>query len=507
MNYFVFMVEYALVKAVSFNTIHKKGFILAMKNIYIRSGMSPLDSFTASHILLKNSIGTNVGNLLYVYGILRTITKEDTTITANYYTVDENKADEINEKYDCFIIPLADAFREEFTGELRALTRLVKKLRIPCFIIGAGLRAPYEADLKAGFSFDEDVKNFVSAVLEKSAMVGVRGQITADYLSHLGFREGIDHMAIGCPSMYSFGAELTIRDTNITRDSIVCYNSSLTTPDNIHEFINRTIREFPNYYFVPQVLKQLRLMYTGAPFINTGNPLYPSRITDEVYNGKHAQFFINIPTWLDFLKTADLSFGSRLHGNIAATLAGTPSILFPKDARVRELADYHHLTSIPYDEVNENTNIWGLIEKVDFHQVSRYQKENFDRFLGFLEKNSIDHIYENGTPAVNPLGAMMEKVVMQPPVTSIAACTMEEMDERWYEFYPTHDKKIVKLNKQKKNLQQEVSQLKKSQKQLEDKLKAAEAAKREAEIKAANAETKANPFAKLGSKLLGSNKK
>ncbi|MDD6208965.1 MAG: polysaccharide pyruvyl transferase family protein [Clostridiales bacterium] len=432
-----------------------------MKNIYIRSGMSPLDSFTPAQILLKNSIGTNVGNLLYVYGILRTITQEDTTITSNYYSARMEDADMINETYDCFIIPLADAFRNDFVYELRNLTRLVRKLKIPCYIIGVGLRAPYEADFSEGFPFDKDVKEFVSAVLEKSAIVGVRGQITSDYLTHLGFKEGTDHMVIGCPSMYTFGPELTIRNTNITRESRVCFNTSVTTPDNIHEFINRTIKEFPDYQFVPQVLSELRLLYTGSPYMNKGNALYPCEITDEVYNGKHCQFFINIPTWLDYLKNADFSFGSRLHGNIAATLSGTPSILFPKDARVRELAEYHHLTSVPCHEINERTSIWDLIEKADFHDVSRYQEENFNRFLKFLEMNDIDHIYKDGkAPDQVPLDVMMSQVEMKPPVTSIAACSLEEMNARWKAFYPGHDKKIRDLNKQKKDLQQEIAALK-----------------------------------------------
>lgn len=452
-----------------------------MKNIYIRSGMSPLDSFTPAEILLKNSIGTNVGNLLYVYGILRTITKEDTTITSNYYAARMEDADYINENYDCFIIPLADAFRSDFVYELRNLTRLVRKLKIPCYIIGVGLRAPYEPDFSGGFAFDQDVKDFVSAVLEKSSIVGVRGQITSDYLTHLGFREGKDHMPIGCPSMYSFGPELTIRTSDITRESRVCFNTSVTTPDNIHEFIDRIIKEFPNYQFVPQVLSELRLLYTGSPYVNKGNPLYPCEITNEVYNGEHARFFINIPTWLEFLKTADFSFGSRLHGNIAATLAGTPSILFPKDARVRELSEYHHLTSVPCQEINEQTNIWDLIEKADFHDVSRYQEENFSRFLKFLEMNGIDHIYEDGkAPEQVPLDVMMSKVEMKPPVTSIAACTLEEMNERWKSFYPSHDKKIRDLNKQKKDLQQQIAALKLEQ---------------------------VSPFTRVGNKVLNSVKK
>lgn len=98
-----------------------------MKKIFIRAGMSPLDSFSPTQVLLKNSIGTNVGNLLYVYGILRTITQEDTQIIPNYYSIDLKEADKINETCDCFIIPLADAFRNDFVSELRSLTKFCEK--------------------------------------------------------------------------------------------------------------------------------------------------------------------------------------------------------------------------------------------------------------------------------------------------------------------------------------------------------------------------------------------
>ncbi|WP_353853509.1 polysaccharide pyruvyl transferase family protein [Tetragenococcus halophilus] len=44
---------------------------------------------------------------------------------------------------------------------------------------------------------------------------------------------------------------------------------------------------------------------------------------------------MNAKSWIDFLKKPDLAVGSRLHGNITATIAGTPSLLIPKDARMR----------------------------------------------------------------------------------------------------------------------------------------------------------------------------
>lgn len=417
-----------------------------MKNIYIRAGMSPFESFPAEKILLNNSIGTNVGNFLYVYGILRNITQEDTVVSPNYYKSNYTDAeiDEINQTKDIFIIPLADAFRDSFVGSLKAMTKLVKKLTIPCVIIGVGLRAPFEPDFSTPYDFDEVVKNFVSAVLEKSSIVGVRGEITSAYLSHLGFREGTDHMAIGCPSMYTAGPQLTIRDANITKDSRVCINSSVTTPDNVHEFLDRVTKEFDDWHFVPQVLSELRLLYTGAPYSTKCNPLYPRRITDETYRSGRSEFFLNLPTWFDYMAKADLSVGSRLHGNIAAILAGTPSILIPKDARVRELSEYHDITRVNAGDITAETDIWDLIHTVDFKQPCRRQEENFNRFLGFLEANGIPHIYENGTPDTIPFMERMKEVELQPPVTTFAKCSLEEMSARFESFYPAYERKLKK---------------------------------------------------------------
>ncbi len=417
-----------------------------MKNIYIRAGMSPFESFPAEKILLNNSIGTNVGNFLYVYGILRNITQADSVITPNYYKQKYSDAeiDKINQTQDIFIIPLADAFRDDFINSLKSMTKLVKKLTIPCVIIGVGLRAPFEPDFSAPYKFDEAVKEFVSAVLEKSAMVGVRGEITSAYLSHLGFREGTDHMAIGCPSMYTAGPELKIREANITKDSRVCINSSVTTPDNVHEFLDRVTKEFDDWHFVPQVLSELRLLYTGSPYIAKCHPLYPRRITDETYRTGKSEFFLNVPTWFEYMSKADLSIGSRLHGNIAGILGGTPSILIPKDARVRELSEYHDITRVNASDIDENTSVWDLIDQADFQQPCHKQEANFNRFLGFLDKNEIPHIYKDGTPETIPFMERMKEVDLQPPVTTFANCTLEEMSARFESYYPEYEKKMKK---------------------------------------------------------------
>lgn len=434
-----------------------------MKNIFIRGGMSPFESFPAEKLLIRNSIGTNLGNFLYLNGILRNITQFDTTITPTYYKKNftAEEIDHINETQDIFIIPLADAFRQDFVGELRSLTQLVKSLKIPCVIIGVGLRAPYEPDFSSPFSFDDDVKNFVRAVLEKSSIVGVRGQITADYLSHLGFKEGRDHVAIGCPSLYTNGDELNIRKPDITRESRVCINASPTTPENVLAFLHGLTTEFPDWHFVPQVRSELRLLYTGSPYKVKVSPYYPTRITDETYREGRSEFFLNTSTWIEYLSQADLSIGSRLHGNVAAVLAGTPSILIAKDARVRELVEFHHLTQISADEIGADTNIWDLIGQMDFNLPCQYQKENFHHFLSFLDANRIPHIYQDkSTPKVIPFDERMKEVDLQPPVTTFAKCSLEEMSERFEKFYPAYEKKLLKSSKETIVIPQETKEFK-----------------------------------------------
>ncbi|WP_099159452.1 polysaccharide pyruvyl transferase family protein [Virgibacillus ndiopensis] len=423
-----------------------------MKNILIRSGISPLDTFDAPHMIVNNSIGGNVGNLVYAYSVFRTLMTEETTITPDYYNYDPKMADEINEKYDCYIIPLADAFRKQFAPSLRKYTKLIKKLKIPVVVIGVGLRAPFEPKLNEGFPFDEDVKAFVSAVLEKSNMIGLRGEITSKYLSGLGFREGIDHTVIGCPSMYTFGRELNIRETNITKDSVVCVNSSKLSPKNVLDFITRSTEEFPNHYFIPQWMKEMILIYAGSPSVAKSSDNYPVKMSDPIYMNNRVRFFLNVPTWLDFLRQADLSFGARLHGNITATIAGTPSILIPKDARMRELAEYHNLTHVPANEITDETTLTDLIEKSDFKLPEKNQAKNFDHFINFLNKNNLDHIYKNNhTPERIPLEDKLSEIELLSPIYPVSGCSLEEMVERWEKYYPLIEEKEAKAKKNQKN--------------------------------------------------------
>lgn len=456
-----------------------------MKNILIRAGISPLDNFDASYMLNQNSIGDNVGNLIYAYSIFKTLMTDSVEkITPNYYKSLQGKAEEINEEYDAFVIPLADAFRADFMPEMRKMTALIKELKIPCVIIGVGLRAPFEPGEAMSYPFDEDIKEFIKAVLDKSSIVGVRGEYTSAYLKRLGFREEIDHTVIGCPSMYTNGPDMKIRDVNLTSDSLISINSSVLSPNNVHEFLRRNETQFANHYFLPQRLQEMRLLYTGMPYYHKQQGIYPTKITDSVYAKDRVKFFLNIPTWMDFLSNVDLSVGGRLHGNIVATVSGCPSILIPHDARMRELTEYHHLTHVWAKDINENTNLLDLAAKLDFQEVSRFHKKNFDHYIDFLDKNGMDHIYKNGNnPDEAPLEKKLKGINLQPQISSVRNCSFEEMAERLNEICPPLEKKRDKLKSDNVKLKAQISNLERQNSKLVSENKRIEKSKNEMEEK------------------------
>ena len=160
-----------------------------MRKVLIRAGMSPMIYHSPAEVLGCNLVGNNLGNMLFPYSVSRCLMTEDVEIHA--LTVQERYSEaalrKIDENYDCLVLPFANAFRISFVEELKTVTRLVKGLHIPCIVVGIGAQANLDK-LPENAELAQAAKEFVEAVLEKSAKIGLRGEFTADYLEGLGFR-------------------------------------------------------------------------------------------------------------------------------------------------------------------------------------------------------------------------------------------------------------------------------------------------------------------------------
>ena len=378
------------------------------KKILVRAGFNPLVKYSPCDFFSKNLVGDNLGNLLFAYGAMNVLWTENTTIKQLYDKphYSDEEIDYINSNFDVFVMPMADAFRPSYLHQLRSYISLIRKLKIPVIVLGIGLRTTYEPQFCINPELDSVVKLFVSTVLEHSAKLGLRGTITATYLSKLGFKEDRDFVPIGCPSLYTYGNNIHIK-TISSYDNIKCgkllFNTNTWAKNHFSEFIpyidnfiQNIVNEVPNHFLVQQKIQEFKYLYFGKIF--SSRMLVNSIFTDDDFNKLHQEdrvkCFTNVPSWIKFCQDADLFVGNRFHGAVAAVLSGVPHIFLPFDGRTRELSEFHHLTSIIPDKIKEKSNIRDYIDVLDFKSFDNYQDANLSNYIEFLENNGLQHIFK-----------------------------------------------------------------------------------------------------------------
>ncbi len=435
-----------------------------MKRYLMRGGMSPLDNFNVDMVNAENLIGANSGNLLYAFGVYRTLMTEDSFIDMDYYGVERNKygdaeIEEINRKYTAYICPLADAFRDAFAGKLVKYANFFDKLTIPVYVIGMGLRSPLDQGDTFEYPFDNEAKQFGDAARRKGTILGLRGEITGNYLKYLGYEEGKDYRVIGCPSMYTFGRELPRRKNihfdekgELLKSTKISFNASSKTPTVVYRFLDREMKRFPEHWLVEQNESELRLLYYGIkykPALEVDKDIYPLTISHPLFKEDRYRIFINVKSWFEFERGMDLSIGCKLHGNVAAVISGCPAVFIPIDGRMRELIAYHKFPTYDYADINENTTIEEILSKIDFEPMYEAQAGNFERFVQFLDDNGLDHIYKKD---INRKDAFIDRLMANieyPLAENILTVGRKEMIRR-FNAYADNDKRIIANLKKKK---------------------------------------------------------
>ena len=399
-----------------------------MGKILIHAGMSPLDRPSMDRVFREHLFTTNSGNLLFQYGAYRTMMTDGAEFESRFLHLgDLADADieRINAECECVVLPMANNFRVGF-NLMGNLTAFVRRLKIPCVVMGVGLQADSAADIRQGFPFDDSTRAFVDAVLDHSALLGLRGELTGEYLKRLGYTPERHFTVIGCPSMYSRGARLIAPQPKpLDADAPISINYRKEQPENLFRFMKAAERQYPQYHLLFQRVEAMSMLYYGLPIHyeyrrgmdDTG--LYPTRRSDPEIRGGHAVGFANAHAWIQFMSQQRLSVGCRIHGNIAAVLAGTPALVFTIDTRTEELCRYHNIPFIPAGQIDKGTDLRDLYERTDFARVLEGHDRRFAHFVDFLNANGLKHIYaEDPARTDAPLDAAVAKL---PPWGQIEA--------------------------------------------------------------------------------------
>ncbi|MFD2839242.1 polysaccharide pyruvyl transferase family protein [Populibacterium corticicola] len=413
-----------------------------MTRILLRAGKSPFTQLSPEVSLEGFSSGvwgSNVGNFIFSDSVHRLLATPDTEIRTNAFLTERIEVPgsyikRINNEFDHFVIPMANAFRGSFLNNLKRLTNVIEQLDIPVTVVGVGVTGgkgtlndpiPHvEGELA------DEVNRFMRAVLARSASIGVRGNYTAEFLSKLGYGDDVVRI-IGCPSLFKFGPEHQVNKKveTITADSAVTMNLTPYVPEmgpiSLHH-----AKHYNDLTYIPQVSNDLAMMMWGKANPQYKNPKLPIHVQHPLYLEDKMRFFVDSHSWTNYLATRDFAFGTRIHGNIAALISGTPAFVLAHDSRTHELAEYHDIPHIKVPDLAGRKDAAEFYEEADYTAFNRNQAANFERFAAFLTENGLSHVYEEGK--ANPeYDARIEELNLIEPVRSLAARDPEAQSQAY----------------------------------------------------------------------------
>ena len=398
-----------------------------MPRIVIRAHKNPFDVADAETTYGRNLIGNNTGNLVFSQSVYRLLARSDTELTTS--TLLSESAERLNEEVDHLVIPLANAFRPDYVHRLESMSTLIEQLTIPVTVLGVGAQASLTGQQKSGDVVGTATTRFVRAVLDRSSSIGVRGDFTRDYLRGLGFSD--EHVqVIGCPSIFMWGPDLAVerRVERLTQESPIAFNVSpyVTEMGPLSQYC---AERYPNLVYMAQNIQSLELMLYGT---------YPMGSTAMVDNGapvtldhplvreNRIRFFLDPTTWFEELRRYDFSFGTRIHGNIASLLAGTPAVLLAHDARTLELAEYHEIPHRLITEVASDTDPVELHAEASWDRLVKGHGGRWDTFAGFLAAHDLPHVYSDGQDPT-AFDRAMADLELPPPVEPLTAAPPEAL--------------------------------------------------------------------------------
>ncbi len=362
----------------------------------------------------------NPGDLVYASGLMDILrTDSDVEFVPTGYVAYNGRLplrlEEINETCSALVLPFADHFRDSRSFLLDRYTDLIRKLKIPVVVPCIGVRAE-EISEKTNTA----ARRFVSAVLDKSSMIGLRGETTARYLEDLGYSRDRHFAVVGCPSIYRAGPELP--DVSWPDDPNSCaFGMNCRAGENVNRFLFDSAKMIPLRRFITQSdFEFVHYFVSGNARRDATHriPWYRDMVVSTIKDGSYRYFF-NLNSWKKCLRSVDCSMSCRIHGSILALLCGVPAAIVAFEDRTRELAVFHAIPTILPEEIAPGDTIGKFAERFDFEATRTRHRENFTRFLDFLHRNGLKTAFDDGgfprpSPRANVLAEDIPCETMKP---------------------------------------------------------------------------------------------
>lgn len=357
----------------------------------------PQDTYLSDTETFAKRFSGNLGNLAFSHAARN-------TIDGRFESLDEafpngSLPNGFDEDYDAVVFPAANNLNKN--EDLGWLADLCEKLSKPICIYGLGAQAALDGTYP---QLKEGSLRLLDYLRRREIPLLVRGRFTRDFLlSH-----GLKHVtAFGCTSNLlnpspNLGKEVQQRYVTVKKHFSEGRRLSIALNLEYFGLETRKVQMFVRLmksHWGSLVLQSDSQMFQagrsrpsdsigieGMEWIYkyfTGSP-DPDEFNDLIQ--KHSRIFVNVPSWLEYLRTCDLSIGSRFHGNILALQAGTPAHVFVHDSRTKELCDSCKIPYTNWEDLNDENeileNALGVSFDGDAYDSNRREMtQQFETFL------------------------------------------------------------------------------------------------------------------------------
>lgn len=345
-------------------------------------GLESLSSSLGSKALELS--GNNFGNMLFTYAAHR-------QISDSIHVGFENLSSHRDKGVTKLLIPAANWIN--LKQDWGWLAKEIEQSSLPCAVVGLGAQLE---NLDEVSSVSSGTKRLLEVISERSSCLAVRGNFTAEVIEKLGIK---NVKVLGCPSLFTFGKVPELRAIAQSQKLRVGvgptrYHLHKGNLDDKQQILYRfAAREANSIYYQSEsyeikmlAREKLSLEENKLAMSYYGIPDYTCLQNSLMAKGK---YHTNLNSWLIDVAKDDVYVGTRIHGAIAATLAGTPPILISHDRRTEELADSMCVPSIKIADFNINHlyQIEDLVSSLDYSKYLRRADYNFKLFQQFYREN------------------------------------------------------------------------------------------------------------------------
>ena len=340
-----------------------------------------------------NEACINFGNKLWFQSIVSIIQSPENEIV---FKNNEMSNDYINSNFDMIIFPTANCFSEIFESRLEANIEFLKNIKIPVYMIACGVQADDYNHLDLLIkNIGDTSKRFIEAVYNTGGEFALRGFFSKQFFDKLGSNTAV---VTGCPSLYQMGRNLFIDNKKV---SLSRFNP-IFNGDAGKKYCN----EYKKSFFIDQ---ETFLFYLYDKTINTEKlnskeiyrliKVFGYDLLDLLFSNR-IKLFVSMNEWYNFIKenNFNFSYGSRIHGNIMPILAGVPALIYPKDSRVKEIAEFY---SIPLAEEGSKKSLYEQYMEMDYSYFNNSFSEKYDAFEKFLSSHGIVNVINNDNIFLN----------------------------------------------------------------------------------------------------------